>query len=243
MAKRGRPVTAVVLTEEERDTLQRWARRAKSSQALAQRCSDRVGLCSEVNPTRTWLPRLGVWPQTVTKWRQRFVDESAGWAGRRAAPGRSAHDQRRAGRAGCGDHAGAPARRRHALVAGVDGRPSPGCRSRRWAGSGRRSGSSPTWSDTFKFSTDPQFIDKVRDVVGLYLDPPEKALVLCVDEKSQIQALDRSAPVLPMMPGHARAAHPRLRSSRHHHPVRRAGRGHRRGRSDRSTAGTAPPSS
>ena len=50
-------------------------------------------------------------------------------------------------------------------------------------------------------SNDPQFIDKVRDVVGLYLDPPEKALVLCVDEKSQIQALDRSAPVLPMMPG------------------------------------------
>jgi transposase len=55
--------------------------------------------------------------------------------------------------------------------------------------------------DTFKLSNDPQFIDKVRDVAGLYLDPPEKALVLCVDEKSQIQALDRSAPVLPMMPG------------------------------------------
>ena len=55
--------------------------------------------------------------------------------------------------------------------------------------------------DTFKISNDPQFIDKVRDVVGLYLDPPEKALVLCVDEKSQIQALDRSSPVLPMMPG------------------------------------------
>lgn len=54
---------------------------------------------------------------------------------------------------------------------------------------------------TFKLSTDPLFIDKVRDVVGLYLDPPEKALVLCVDEKSQIQALDRSQPVLPMMPG------------------------------------------
>ena len=59
----------------------------------------------------------------------------------------------------------------------------------------------PHLVDTFKLSNDPQFIDKVRDVVGLYLDPPEKALVLCVDEKSQIQALDRSAPVLPMMPG------------------------------------------
>jgi transposase len=59
----------------------------------------------------------------------------------------------------------------------------------------------PHQVDTFKLSSDPQFIDKVRDVAGLYLDPPEKALVLCVDEKSQIQALDRSAPVLPMMPG------------------------------------------
>ena len=62
-------------------------------------------------------------------------------------------------------------------------------------------GLKPHQIDTFKISNDPQFIDKVRDVVGLYLDPPEQALVLCVDEKSQIQALDRSAPVLPMMPG------------------------------------------
>jgi transposase len=62
-------------------------------------------------------------------------------------------------------------------------------------------GLKPHLVDTFKLSNDPQFIDKVRDVVGLYLDPPEKALVLAVDEKSQIQALDRSAPVLPMMPG------------------------------------------
>ncbi|OSC43743.1 IS630 family transposase, partial [Streptomyces sp. 4F] len=59
----------------------------------------------------------------------------------------------------------------------------------------------PHRAQTFKLSTDPLFIDKVRDVVGLYLDPPEKALVLCVDEKSQIQALARSQPVLPMMPG------------------------------------------
>jgi transposase len=62
-------------------------------------------------------------------------------------------------------------------------------------------GLKPHLTDTFKLSTDPQFIEKVRDVVALYLDPPERALVLCVDEKSQIQALDRSQPVLPMMPG------------------------------------------
>jgi transposase len=59
----------------------------------------------------------------------------------------------------------------------------------------------PHLTDPFKLSSDPQFIDKVRDVVGLYLDPPERALVLCVDEKSQVQALDRSQPVLPMLPG------------------------------------------
>jgi hypothetical protein len=62
-------------------------------------------------------------------------------------------------------------------------------------------GLQPHRSETFKLSTDPYFIDKIHDVVGLYLDPPERALVICVDEKSQIQALDRSQPVLPMMPG------------------------------------------
>ena len=61
----------------------------------------------------------------------------------------------------------------------------------------------PHRSETFKLSTDPLFVDKVRDIVGLYLDPPDRALVLCVDEKSQIQALDRTQPLLPMRPGQA----------------------------------------
>ncbi|MGX1152657.1 hypothetical protein RKD39_000235 [Streptomyces albogriseolus] len=65
----------------------------------------------------------------------------------------------------------------------------------------RAFGLQPHRTETFKLSTDPYFIDKVHDVVGLHLDPPERALVFCVDEKSQIQALDRSQPVLPMMPG------------------------------------------
>ena len=69
----------------------------------------------------------------------------------------------------------------------------------------RAFGLQPHRQDTWKLSKDPQFIDKVRDVVGLYLDPPERAVVLCVDEKSQIQALDRTAPVLPMLPGPRRA--------------------------------------
>ena len=82
-------------------------------------------------------------------------------------------------------------------------------------------GLKPHLLETFKISTDPLFVEKVRDVVGLYLDPPERALVLCVDEKSQIQALDRSQPVLPILPGHARADEPRLHPPRHDQPVRR----------------------
>ena len=75
--------------------------------------------------------------------------------------------------------------------------------------------------ETFKFSRDPQFVDKVRDVVGLYLNPPEKALVLCVDQKSQIQALDRTQPMLPLQPGlperqtHDYKRHVQRRCSRH----------------------------
>ena len=200
MAKRGRPVTELVLTDEERETLQRWARRAKSSQALAQRCRIVLG-CAAGKSNKEVAAEVGVWPQTVCKWRQRFVERSAGRAGRRAAPGCSAHDRRRADRG----------RWWWPRWSASPTTPRTG-RGRRWP---RESGLSkstvgriwkafglkPHLVDTFKISTDPQFIDKVRDVVGLYLDPPEKALVLCVDEKSQIQALDRSAPVLPMMPG------------------------------------------
>ncbi len=65
----------------------------------------------------------------------------------------------------------------------------------------RRWGLQPWRAETFKFSTDPELEAKVRDVVGLYLNPPDKAVVLCVDEKSQVQALDRTAPILPMRPG------------------------------------------
>jgi transposase len=75
------------------------------------------------------------------------------------------------------------------------------CRSRPSAASGGPLGSSRTWSTPFKLSTDPQFIDKVRDIVGLYLNPSQAAMVLCVDEKTSVQALDRTAPILPLLPG------------------------------------------
>jgi len=71
----------------------------------------------------------------------------------------------------------------------------------------------PHRSETFKLSKDPLFIDKVRDIVGLYMNPPQRALVLCVDEKSQIQALDRTAPLLPMRPGRSNAAHTTMRGT------------------------------
>ena len=72
---------------------------------------------------------------------------------------------------------------------------------RRWPRRGASTGSSRGGRESFRFSTDPQLVGKVIDVVGLYLNPPENAIVLCVDEKSQIQALDRTAPILPMQPG------------------------------------------
>ena len=84
-------------------------------------------------------------------------------------------------------------------------------------------GLQPHRSETFKLSSDPHFVDKVRDIVGLYLDPPQRALVLCIDEKSQIQALDRTQPMLPMRPGQAeRRTHDYKATARH--AVRRPGR-------------------
>ena len=90
----------------------------------------------------------------------------------------------------------------------------------------RAFGLKPHLSCSFKLSADPH---KVRDVVGLYLDPPDRAPVLCVDEKSQIQALDCTQPMLPMRPGPGGATHPRLQVLRHDHPVRRPGRCGRHG--------------
>ena len=198
-ARRGRPVVELVLTEDESETLQRWARRAKSSQALAQRCRIVLG-CAAGNTNKQVAQALGVSPQMVCKWRQRFVDKRLDGLTDEPRPGapRRITDQTV----------------EELIVATLERQPkdathwsrasmaaetgvSKSTVGRIWKSFGLK----PHQVDTFKISNDPQFIDKVRDVVGLYLDPPEKALVLCVDEKSQIQALDRSAPVLPMMPG------------------------------------------
>ena len=171
--------------------------RAKSSQALAQR--SRIGwVARQANPTGNCRQGGWCWPQTVHKCRQRFVQSGLDGLADEPRPGgpRKISDEQIEAVVMATLSAN-----RSTLHAGRGRRwpPRAGCRRRRWVGSGRRLGSA-AFIDTFKISSDPQFIDKVRDIVGLYLDPPEKALVLCVDQKSQIQALDRSAPVLPMMP-------------------------------------------
>ena len=192
-------MTAVVLTDEERETLQRWARRAKSSQALAQRCRIVLG-CAAGKSNKEVAADVGVWPQTVCKWRQRFLASRLDGLTDEPRPGAPRTiDDVRIEQVVVDTLERQPADDTHwsrASMAKESGL-SKSTVGRIWKAFGLK----PHLIDTFKLSNDPQFIDKVRDVVGLYVDPPEKALVLCVDEKSQIQALDRSAPVLPMMPG------------------------------------------
>jgi transposase len=199
MAERGRPKAPLILTDEERETLVRWSRRPKSAQALALRA--RIVLaCAEGKTNKAVAEEVGVWPQTVTKWRGRFVRqrlEGLADEPRPGAPRTIADEQVEAVVVATLEEL--PKEATHwsrALMAKRSGL-SKSTVGRIWKAFGLK----PHLTDTFKLSTDPQFIEKVRDVVGLYLDPPERALVLCVDEKSQIQALDRSQPVLPMLPG------------------------------------------
>ena len=216
----------MVLTDEERDTLQRWARRPKSAQALAQRCRIVLG-CAAGKSNKEVAAELGVSQQMVCKWRGRFVARPVKRAGRRSAPRCSARDRRRADRGGGGGHAGTPAPGRDALVADVDGQriwtvkvdggpDLEGVRAQTASGrhlqDQQRSRSSSTRSATSS---------------GCIWIRRKRRWCSCVDEKSQIQALDRSAPVLPMMPGLPERRTHRLPAPWHHHPVRRPGRGHR----------------
>jgi transposase len=199
MAERGRPKPPLVLTDEERQTLKRWSRRSKTAQALALRCKI-VLACADGATNKAVAERLGIWPQTVTKWRGRFVHDRLEGLADEPRPGRPrtiADEQVEQVITKTLEEA-PPNNDTHwstrsmARATGM----SQTAISRIW----RAFGLKPHLTQTWKLSTDPQFIDKVRDVVGLYLDPPEAALVLCVDEKSQIQALDRTAPSLPILP-------------------------------------------
>jgi transposase len=189
----------VELSDDERRTLSGWARRRKTAQALALR-SRIVLRCAEGGTIGTAAAELGVSRDTVSKWRSRFLGDRLGGLTDEPRPGRprtvsdekveqvvtAALEQAPSG----GDTHWST--RSMARSAGM----SQSTVSRIW----RTFGLKPHVVQTWKLSTDPQFIDKVRDVVGLYMSPPENALVPCVDEKSQIQALDRTAPCLPMLP-------------------------------------------
>jgi transposase len=200
MRRRGRPVIRIVLSPSERETLERYTRRATTAQALALRA--RIILRCATGETHTAIAAaLQVSLPTVGKWRRRFVTARV--------PGLL--DEPRPG---------APRRLsdaaiEHVIVQTLESTPREATHwstrslakqvgltqtavARIWKAFALQ----PHRTDTFKLSKDPLFIEKVRDIVGLDLHPPDRALVLCVDEKSQIQALDRTAPLLPMRPGH-----------------------------------------
>lgn len=198
--RRGRPVPDLVISEQERTELERLARRPSTAQGIAQRATI-VLECASGKYNEQVAREMGLASVTVGKWRNRFVrarvdglfDEP-----RPGAPRKISDDEVE-----------------RVITLTLDSLPTGGATQWSTRSMAKASGMSQTavqriWrafalqphrTETFKLSSDPLFIEKVRDVVGLYLSPPERAVVLCVDEKSQIQALDRTQPLLPMRPG------------------------------------------
>src|SRR5437867_11495486 len=223
--RRGRPIPALTLSSGEREALERWSRRPKTAQALAQRA--RIVLACAARMTNADVSaQVRVTRQTVGRWRARFLkkrldgllDEPRPGAPRKitdahvervitmtleSTPREATHWSTRSMAKSCGL--------------------SQTAVSRIW----RAFALQPHRSETFKLSKDPLFIEKVRDIVGLYLNPPDKALVLCADEKSQVQALDRTPAAAAAGPGGA--TDPRLRAPRDHLSVRRPRREERKG--------------
>ena len=211
MARTGRPPAEVILTAQERAQLERWSRRAKSSQALALRCKIVLG-CADGMSNKDIAVELRVHPTTVTKWRTRFIAHRLDGLIDEDRPGRPPSiglDQIEDVVVATLEQT--PVNATHWSRASMAQRSglSRSTIGRIW----RDFGLKPHRVDTFTLSKDPLFVEKVVDVVGLYHNPPERAVVLCVDEKSQIQALDRSQPVLPIMPGTPeRATHSYIRN-------------------------------
>ena len=193
----GRPMAVLVLSDEERSYLERQVRRRRVARSISDRCR-MILRCADGLTNKAAAAELGVHEHTVGKWRRRFLKERIEGLSDEPRPGRprTLTDEQVA----------------EVIERTLETTPAD---ATHWSirSMARESGLSHTtirriWaafsvqphrSETFKLSSDPLFVDKVRDIIGLYLSPPDRALVLCVDEKSQIQALDRSQPVLPML--------------------------------------------
>ena len=195
----GRPIPPLHLSSDERESLERWKRRPTTAQALALR-SRIILRCSEGKTNTVVAGEIGLAKQTVGKWRARFIERRLDGLLDEPRPGgpRSITDTD-VERVVTLTLETTPADATHWSTRSMAARTglSQSAISRIW----RAFALQPHRTETFKLSSDPLFIEKVRDIVGLYLNPPQRALVLCVDEKSQIQALDRTAPLLPMRPG------------------------------------------
>ena len=197
----GRPLASLEVSTAEEGGLRSLAGRRKTAQALALRA--RIVLaCAAGEANQLVAAKLGVTPQTVSKWRARFVERRLDGLYDEPRPGvpRSIDDAKVeavvvATLETMPEGATHWSSRAMARNSGI----STSSVQRIW----RAFGLQPHRAETFKLSTDPLFVDKVRDIVGLYMSPPDHALVLCVDEKSQMQALDRSQPLLPLSPGQA----------------------------------------
>jgi transposase len=201
------PIAAeVVLTDEERARLEAWARRPTSAQALAVRSRIVLSAAEGLGNTQV-AQRLGLTRGTVSRWRARFVVDRVDGLLDEPRPGRPrtvTDEQVEAVITTTLESTPRDATHWSTRSMATELGLSQSAVSRIW----RAFGLQPHRQESWKLSKDPLFVDKVKDVVGLYLNPPERAVVLCVDEKSQIQALDRTAPIFPMMPGTpARATH------------------------------------
>jgi len=196
----GRPLTPFVLTADERVTLESWARRRPTAQALALRA--RIVLQAADGESNTKIARRErVTRPTVGKWRHRFLEKRLDGLLDEPRPGvpRQITDadvervitQTLESTPRDATHWSTRTLAKHSDM-------SQSAIARIWKAFGLQ----PHRTDTFKLSKDPLFVPKVRDIVGLYLSPPDRALLLSVDEKAQIQALDRTAPLLPLTPGH-----------------------------------------